>query len=48
MAAGAVPVTLIVLILPVPFTASIFTIASLVGLAPPMFDPSILNLSPTA
>lgn len=48
MASGAVPVILIVLILPVPLTASIFTIASLVGLVPPMFDPSIFNLSPTA
>ena len=48
MASGAVPVTLIVLILPVPLTASIFTIASLTGLEPPMFVPSILNLSPAA
>ena len=48
MASGAVPVTLIVLILPVPLTASIFTIASLTGLPPPMFVPSIFNLSPTA
>ena len=48
MASGAVPVTLIVLILPVPFTASTFTIASCVGLFPPKFVPNICNLSPAA
>ena len=48
MASGAVPVTLIVLILPVPLTASTFTIASLAGLAPPMLLPNIFNLSPAA
>ena len=48
MASGAVPVILIVLILPVPFTASTLIIASLVGLAPPKLVPKTFNLSPAA
>ena len=48
MASGAVPVILIVFILPVPFTVSTLTIASCVGLLPPKLVPSIFNLSPTA
>ena len=42
----AVPVILIVVITPEPSTASMLITASLVELVPPMFPPSIVQVSP--